>query len=123
MAMKKPAAAASALDDPVWPDTIPDTGLCVRYGVLADELVVRFSDRRYHDVVVVVPIATPDHDYAGLLVAADSGAVLGVHVYPLATFAVKRHPGWRPLREQEPPPAVVGSLIKDIRALYDRYGI
>jgi hypothetical protein len=123
MAMKEPTKTETALENPHWPATLPDSGMRVAYGKIPDELVVRFSPERYHDMVVVAPIATPDLDYAGMLVADDTSEVLGIHVYPLAAFAVKRHPSWRALMEAEPSAEAVLQIVKDIRALYERYGL
>jgi len=122
VAMKK-QAEPPAWASPVWPDRLPDpAAMRLVYGSKADELVIRFSaDRRGQ--TVVVPVTTPDHDYAGLLVSADTGAVVGVHVYPLAAFAVRRHPDWRAATEPNPPLEVASRIVNDIRALFDRYGI
>ena len=124
MAMKKTATAENPWDNPIWPEQLPDAkAMRVAFGAFADELVVRFADRRHHAMVIVVPVATPEYDYAGMLVAEDSGAVLGVHVYPLVAYAVEIHPAWQQLAEPDPEPAAVLRVVEDIRALFDRHGI
>lgn len=122
MAMKKTAPTKNPWDHPVWPEQLPDpAAMRIVYGEFADELVIRFSDRRHHDLVIVVPVAIPEDDFAGMLVAADSGVVLGVHVYPLAASAVKQHPACKQVGEPEP--EAVLRLVEDIRELYKLYGI
>jgi hypothetical protein len=74
-------------------------------------------------LVVVVQVTTPDRDYAGVLVAADSGAVIGVHVMPLAAYAAKQHPDWMQASLAAPEPAAVERLVEDIGGLFERYGI
>ena len=84
MAMKKIETTQPGWLIPVWPVQLPDpAAMRVIYGAFADELVIRFPQGR-HDETVVVPVATPDKDYAGMLVEDSSGAVIGVHVMPLA---------------------------------------
>jgi hypothetical protein len=124
MAMKKTATTIEPWDNPIWPDALPDAAdMRVVYGAFADELVIRFTDDRYHDIVVVVPVTTPKQDYAGMLVAADTGAVLGVHVYPLAAYAAMQHPAWMQVGHPDPEPAAVMALVEDIKRLFERYGI
>jgi hypothetical protein len=96
--------------------------LQLRYGAIADELVVRFDQLR-HRGEFVVPIMTPVEDYAGLLVDGADGHVVGVHVYPVAAYAVKQHPTWREAIGSDPRPEVAERIVRDIKALYDRYGI
>jgi hypothetical protein len=67
-------------------------------------------------------IATPDRDYAAIKIDMDSGAVIGVLVYPLAAWAVKRHPAWRNALSPDPPPEIARRIVLDIQELYDRYG-
>jgi hypothetical protein len=94
----------------------------VLYGALADELVMRFGSSRGHGEIVV-PVTTPNVDYAGLLVAAESGAVLGVHVYPLLAFAIQRHPAWRAAADPIPGPEVANLIVTDIKGVFDRHGV
>lgn len=123
MAIEKPVLKPPAWANPVWPDRLPDPArMSILYGAYADELVVRFDDKRYLDVIVV-PITTPQRDYAGLMVAADSGDVIGVHVYPLVAMAVERHPAWQAATEPAAPPHVASRIVADIKRLFDRYGI
>lgn len=122
MAMRK-HVENPAWASPIWPDRLPvPEAMKVVYGAIADELVIRFStDRR--DDTVVVPVTTPDEDYAAVLVDFTSGSVAGVHVYPLLAFAIQVHPAWKPLAENNPPPEAVARIVTDIRELFDRYGI
>lgn len=123
MAIEKSALTPPAWANPVWPDRLPDAAMLrVLYGAFADELVVRFDNDRHLDAIVV-PITTPRDDYAGLLVAGDTGAVIGVHVYPLVALAGLRHPTWRAAAEPEPTSETASRIVNDIRALFDRYGI
>jgi hypothetical protein len=123
MAIEKPTLTPPAWANPVWPHRLPDAAQMRNlYGSFADELVVRFDDKWYPDVVVV-PITTPRRDYAGLMVASDSGDVIGVHVYPLVAKAVERHPAWRAAAEPAPAPQTASRIGADIKKLFDRYGI
>lgn len=123
MAIKRQEVTDPPWTSPVWPDLLPDpAGMKVVYGALADELVIRFSpDRTFN--TVVVPVTTPDEDYAALLVAMDSGAVVGIHVYPLLAFAVQLHPAWRILAKKDPQPESVARIVADINELFGRYGV
>jgi hypothetical protein len=124
MAMKRAETTLFPWDDPIWPERLPDShSLRIVYGAIADELVVRFTAARHPDQVLVVPITTADRDDAGMLVAADSGSVLGVHVYPLAAFAVTRHPTWQAATDPDPSPEVANRIVNDVKDLFDRYGI
>jgi hypothetical protein len=94
----------------------------ILYGRVADELVVRFDSQRYPEPVVV-PLTTPQYDYAGLIVDNDTGTVIGIHVYPLLAFAVKRHPAWRAAAAPDPAPEVATRIVGDIKSLFDAYGV
>lgn len=123
MAVNKLAAEDPAWASPIWPDCLPNPkDMRVLYGTLADELVIRFSTDRHYDTVVVL-ISTPDEDYAGVLTDYSSGAVVGIHVYPLLAFAAQIHPMWKPLAERNPPPASVVRIVEDIKELFNRYGV
>ena len=68
-------------------------------------------------------IATPGEvDYAAIKIDMGSAAVIGVLVYPLAAWAVERHPEWREATAPNPPPDVARRIVLDIKELYDRYG-
>ena len=123
MAIAKPEGLGQVWDNPVWPETIPsDDRLRLAYGSFADELVVLFEDGRgraaYFDF-----IATPGEvDYAAVKIDMDSGTVTGVMVYPLAAWAVEKHPAWREAMESHPSPNLARRIVLDIKELYDRYG-
>lgn len=124
MALKKTWTTEPRWETPVWPDRLPDADeMRAVYGAFADELVIRFSPTHHHDMVIVVPITTPETDYAGVLVAADSGAIIGVHVMPLAAYAAKLHPEWKLVGVAEPAPDAVRGLVEDIKNLFERFGI
>lgn len=108
---------------PVWPDRLPaPRDMKVLYGAVADELVIRFSATRHYDCVVVL-ITTPNEDYAGVLTDFSTGAVVGIHVYPLLAYAAQLHPTWAPLAERSPPTGSIARIVKDIKELFDRYGV
>jgi hypothetical protein len=92
------------------------------YGSFADELVVLFEEglgrEGYFDF-----IATPDLDDAAIKIDMASGAVIGVLVYPLAAWAVERHPSWRNTLAPKPPPEIARRIVLDIKELCDRYGL
>ena len=123
MAVAKPEQLGPCWDIPAWPETIPNADrLRLIYGSFADELVVLFEEGRgcegYFDF-----IATPDRDFAAIKIDIDSGAVIGVLVYPLAAWAVKRHPAWRGAMAPNPPPDLARRIVLDIKDLHDRYGL
>jgi hypothetical protein len=123
MAIEKPTTVFP-WDNPTWPERLPNTAeMRVLYGATADELVVRFSATPHQGMVIVVPVTTPDRDYASLLVADDSGDVIGVHVMPLVAYATRKHPDWIRLAYPEPEPAAVERVVADIRSLFARYGV
>ena len=69
MALKRRSRHAAAWESPTWPRALPDAAsMDVAYGVLADELVIRFDPDQQFEMAVVMPVTTPDIDYAGLLV-------------------------------------------------------
>jgi hypothetical protein len=92
------------------------------YGKIADELVVHIVDERYRFPVYVL-IATPDYDYAAVEVDGLTGEVIGVMVYPLAAYAVERHPAWHAAAKPHPDPSVAARIVRDIKGHFDRYGI
>ena len=123
MAMNQHAVRDPVWASPAWPDRLPDpSDMKVVYGPIADELVIRFHRDRHVDTLVV-PITTPAIDYAGVLTSFSSGAVVGIHVYPLLAFAIQRHPLWSPLAEQNPPPGSIVRIVEEIKELFDRYGV
>ncbi len=123
MAVEKHHLERAVWEDPVWPDPLPEaSSMRILYGPYADELVIRFDDRRYFDATVAL-INTPDEDYAGLVVELDAGAVIGIHIYPLIALAVEHHPAWRRAAEPNPSADVATAIVSDIRRLYDRYGL
>jgi hypothetical protein len=110
-------------DNPIWPDRLPDANaLRLLYGELADEMVVLFDAARHQDPAYVL-IATPDYDYAAVKVDGATGEVVGVMVYPLAAYAIEKHPEWRAATKPNPDPAVASRIVNDIKDLFDRYGI
>lgn len=123
MAMKKLNVEDSVWSSPIWPGTLPDLeSMKIVYGTVADELVIRFwRDRRYD--TVVVPVTTPEEDYASGLTDFSSGAIVGIHVYPLLALGVKRHPSWERLADQNPPPEALARIVADVKELFDRYGV
>ena len=94
----------------------------ILYGCIADELVVRFASDGGHGEIVV-PVKTPNVDDAGLLVAAGTGAILGIHVYPLRAFAVQRHSARRAAAEPNPGTEGANLIVTDIEDLFDGYGV
>ena len=108
--------------NPIWPDQLPDpTSLRLLYGSVADELVVLFENARGQAAYVDF-IDTPDVTYAGVKVDMHSGAVIGVHVYPLAALAVELHPAWRRALMPDPSPRIANRIVTDIKQLFERYG-
>jgi hypothetical protein len=123
MALENRQLERPVWENPVWPDPLPDAeAMRILYGSFADELVIRFDDRRYSDATVAL-IDTPKDDYAGLVVELNAGAVIGIHVYPLVALAGEHHPSWRRAAEPNPPAEVATKIVSDIKLLYDRYGL
>ena len=85
-------------------------------------MVVLF-DTVHHFGPAYVFIDTPDYDYAAVTVDGATGEVVGVLVYPLAAYAVKRHPAWHKATQPNPDLSVTARIVRDIKDLYDRYGI
>jgi hypothetical protein len=123
MAIAKPAQVDHVWDKPVWPPTIPSAErLRLLYGSDADELVVLFAEGRGRDGYFDF-IATPNLDYAAIKVAMDSGMIIGVMVYPLAAWAIERHPAWRGALLPNPPAEIARRIVLDIKDLHSRYGL
>jgi hypothetical protein len=105
---------------PRWPSGAIDAARCrVLFGLPADELVVRFPD--LPEVGYSDPIDAPDGSDTAVLVDDDTGAVVGIHVYPLLAGAAKAHPSWRSLAEPNPSPEVVAAFVAEVADLFDRY--
>ncbi len=123
MAMRQHVVETPLWTAPIWPETLPTPdSMRVVYGAYADELVIGFFPGRRYDLVVVVPVNTPDHDYAGVMVDGESRAVVGVHVYPLMAFASRMHPSWAGMANTPPAPETIAGVVDDIKSLLDRYG-
>lgn len=123
MAMKPNVIASPPWSSPIWPDRLPEaTSMKVVYGVVADELVIRFWPDAPPNAVVV-PVTTPAADYAGVMVDGTTGLVVGIHVYPLLAFAIQRHPAWKALAEANPPETSIVQIVTDIRGLFTRFGV
>ena len=104
---------------PRWPSSAIDAARCrVLFGLPADELVVRFPD--LPEVGYSDPIDAPDGSDTAVLVD-DTGAVVGIHVYPLLAGAARAHPSWRVLAEPNPPWAAVAAFIAEAADLFARY--
>jgi hypothetical protein len=123
MAVSKSDLEFSVYDDPHWPDRLPEAKtLRLIYGAEADEMVVLFDNDRHHWPAFVF-VDTPDYDYAAIKVDGATGDVVGVMVYPLAAYAVEKHPEWRAATKPNPGPTVAARIVSDIKDLFDRYGI
>jgi hypothetical protein len=123
LAIQKPQLNLEVLDNPVWPDRLPGAeALQLVYGNEADELVVHFVNVRYRNPVYVL-ISTPDYEYTSVEVDGVTGEVIGVMVYPLAAYAVEKHPAWRAATKPNPDLSVAALIVSDIRNLFNRYGI
>jgi hypothetical protein len=123
MAVSKSDLEFSVYDDPHWPDRLPEAKtLRLVYGAEADEMVVLF-DSDHHHWPAFVFVDTPDYDYAAVKVDGATGDVVGVMVYPLAAYAVEKHPEWREATKPNPDPMVAARIVSDIKDLFDRYGI
>jgi hypothetical protein len=110
-------------DHPIWPDRLPDaSSLRLIYNDYADELVVLFDEFRHFQPAFVL-IADADYDYAAVKVDGRTGKVVGVMVYPLNAYAIKRHPTWRAATKPNPDSSVATRIVNDIKDLFDRYGI
>jgi hypothetical protein len=123
MAVSKSEQEFSVYDNPHWPERLPEAiSLRLIYGAEADEMVVLFDTVRHHRPAFVF-VDTPDYDYAAVKVDGATGDVVGVLVYPLAAYAVERHPAWHRATQPNPDPAVAARIVNDIKDLFDRYGI
>ncbi|MGH2613915.1 MAG: hypothetical protein ACRDJC_01645 [Thermomicrobiales bacterium] len=123
MAISKRELTQPIWANPIWPDPLPEPDdLRMVYGAEADELVVLFRNAR-HSAPVFDFIDTPDVSYSAVKIDMESGAVIGVLVYPLAAFAIERHPDWRPASAPNPLPAVASRIVTDVKHLYDQYGL
>lgn len=123
MATQRTRVDPSVYDNPLWPERLPDArALRLVYGFDADEMVVLFDDV-LHTNPAFVYVDTPDYEYAWLKVDGVTGDVIGIMVYPLVAHAVEFHPHWRAAALPNPSPEVAERIVRDIKALYDRYGI
>jgi hypothetical protein len=91
------------------------------YGPEADELTIRFPDTPNRDIVVVF-LATPEVEYAAMMVHEPTGEVIGVQVDYLADYAQSLHPEWHAATNTHVPPTVARRIVADIKQLFDRYG-
>jgi len=107
---------------PVWPSTAPTPADAeLHYGVLADELVLRFPSPGGR-ATVSVAINTPEVDYVYVLADERTGAVLGIQVDNLRPSARRRHPAWGRLAQPRPPLTAVADFLTDVTALFRAYG-
>lgn len=123
MAMIQPGVEAGSWTDPWW-DARP-TDLAeppARYGAFADELVARFFEWSATPVETIF-LAAPGREYIGVIVESDSGRVVGIQVDNLELAGVRDHPHWAALLHPEPSRDAVVTLISDVRALFDRFGV
>lgn len=122
MALAKPTIEDIGWNTPHWPERrLPASAMRTVYGPLADELTIRFGGEPRRDIVTMY-IATPDIEYAGVLVRWDTGEVVGVQVDYLADYAVGLHPAWQPALEADPPLKTVMTIVSDIKQLYLQLG-
>lgn len=123
MALTRIQSEQSRWMTPRWPGALPPAEtLQAVYGADADELTLRFLNTPNRDIVVLW-LATPKIEYAGLMVDEHSGDVVGVLIDYLAGDTHLRHPAWRAAAEPDLPPETAASIVKDVQALYDRYGL
>src|SRR5690349_1837045 len=94
MALTDSIAENPTWSRPSWPERLP-SGDTPRagYGPAADELTIRFTGEPRRDLVTLY-LATPDIEYAAVIVRWDTGEVVGVQVDYLADYAVQLHPRW-----------------------------
>jgi hypothetical protein len=109
---------------PNWPDDAPAHRVAVvGYNPYADELVVRFENAAGR-FAIVEPIATPDDHYANVMADEATGDVIGVQIDRLRDVAVPHFPHWAAAAtEGDPPPEAIDRLVRDVRNLFDRYGV
>jgi len=107
---------------PSWPERLPagDT-LRAAYGRAADELTIRFAGEPRRDLVTLY-VATPDIEYAAMIVRWDSGEVVGIQIDYLSDYAVRLHPQWLAAMAPEPKPEQLRSIVTEIKELYETYG-
>ena len=123
MALKSSRFPDHVWQSPHWSDPLPDPhGLQAVYGLEADELTIRFPDTPDRDIVVLF-IATPDVEYAALMVHESTGEVVGVQVDYLKDYAQRHHPAWRAATALHPSSSVAARIVRDIKDLFNRYGI
>jgi hypothetical protein len=123
MALTKARYSDKAWRTPTWPEKLPLANtLRAVYGFEADELTIRFPDTPKRDIVVVY-IATPETNYAALMVYQPTGEVIGVQTDYLENFAQFEHPAWQAALTERPSPEVASRIVRDIKDLFDRYGI
>jgi hypothetical protein len=107
---------------PRWPAVLPAAeSLRAVYGADADELTIRFPNTPERDIVVVW-LATPRIEYAGLMVHEHSGAVVGVQVDYLEGYTQAVHPTWL-AAGSEPAPKVASAIVDDVKQLHERFGL
>lgn len=122
MVIARPELTPPPWANPIWPDPLPKSrDLRVLYGAVADELVVLFDDVQRPPGIFDF-IDTPDETYAAIKIDMQTGAVIGVLVYPLTALAVRLHPDWRAAGKPNPSPDIANRIVMDIRRLYDQYG-
>jgi hypothetical protein len=67
-------------------------------------------------------VATPDIEYAAVIVRWDTGEVVGVQVDYLLDYAVRLHPRWSVAMEPEPTFPQIYSIVAEIKQIYETYG-
>jgi hypothetical protein len=123
MALSNAQIARQPWRSPHWPEKLPNAWtMRAMYGPEADELTIRFPETPNRDIVIVW-LATPSIEYAGLMVHEQTGAVVGVQVDYLAGYAVSLHPTWRAIAEPEPSPDAINTIVRDIKTLFGQYGV
>jgi hypothetical protein len=123
--MKTLANAKTDWIAPRWPERLPPAStIKTAYNAPADEVTIHFQDESWPDTVVPTAyVVTPGIWYAGVLVRWDSGEIIGVQVDYVRDYALGRHPTWEAIIAEHPPASVVETVVMDIKALFDRYGV
>lgn len=105
---------------PRWPlGEIAPERYRVRFGLPADELVVRFPDSPGGGVSDL--IEAPAVDGVAVLVDDETNTVVGLHVYPFLASAAQVRPAWRALAAPDPASEVVARFVAEVRDLFERY--
>lgn len=108
---------------PRWPSALPDgKSLRAVYGADADELTIRFPNTPNRDIVVLW-LATPHIEYAGLMVHEHSGAVVGVQIDYLAGYTQDLHPAWIAAAGPVLPPNVASAIVAEVKQIHERFGL